>query len=90
MIAGGTDILREDALNKMKQAAQFKCVSGVLKTLLDREPTYDDYSKVSVIPSTLGNDHGILTYKGHEIGIIKCIDEPERYRVEFQPLQKAN
>jgi hypothetical protein len=90
MIPIGKEKKLEEALIRQKSAAHEKCIREILFRLLDREATIDDAKRCGQIMIKGQPDSYILTYNGIEIGIVKFIDEPEKFRVEFTPIKKLN
>lgn len=79
-----------DAVNRQKVKAEMECIKKVLRELLDREPTNDDAVLCSQKLSDPWDGSYKLSYKGQLLGTVKYIDTPEKFRVEFVPIQKSN
>lgn len=65
-------------------------VKAALRNHLNREADNEDAKMCSQIISEPWDGTYRLFYAGTELGVIKHILEPERFRVEFTPAQKLN
>lgn len=78
-----------NAIVQEKLRCEEQCIKQVLRELLNREPTIDDAKQCSKIH--FSNNGGYrLFYKQIEIGMIRYIDTPTQFRVEFVAVQKQN
>lgn len=89
-MAGGTDIKLQKAVERQMVLAEENTIKEVLRRLLDREPTIEDAKLCSQILSEPWDGTYTLKYNDIPIGIVKYVQTPEKFRVEFQPLQIAN
>lgn len=84
----------EKELHKAIERQIVKCeeitIKAALKNVLGREPTIEDAKRCSQILSEPWDGSYRLLYNKEEIGTVKYIDEPEKFRVEFYPIQKSN
>ena len=78
------------AIQRQAIRCEEECIKGVLRQLLDREPTMEDAKACGQILSEPWDGSYLLTYNDIRIGIVRYIQEPDKFRVEFQPLQKSN
>jgi hypothetical protein len=80
----------QDALTRQKIRCEEECIKGVLRNLLDREPTMDDAKACGQILSDPWDGSYQLLYNGIKIGVVRYVEENSKFRVEFTPVQKQN
>lgn len=80
----------QDALIRQKIRCEEECIKGVLRNLLDREPTMDDAKACGQILSDPWNGSYQLLYNGIKIGTVQYVVEDDKFRVLFVPVQKQN
>jgi len=78
------------AIQRQMIDTEMTTVKAALRNHLNREPDNEDAKLCSQILSEPWDGTYRLFYSGTELGIIKHILEPERFRVEFIPIQKLN
>lgn len=83
------ETVMQHAINQRKSMAHMACIKGVLKELLDREPTNQDAILCSqrFLKEEGDSLSYLLLYNNVEIGVVTIIDNPEKHRVEFKPLK---
>lgn len=84
------DKLLKKALERQAVKCEEQTIKEVLRKLLDREPTIDDAKRCSQVLSDPWNGSYLLKYNDIEIGIVRYVETDNSFRVEFQPIQKAN
>lgn len=90
MIPIGIEKDLQKAIERQKVKCEEECIKKVLMELLDREPTIEDAKLCSQKLSEPWNGSYQLFYRGHLLGTVQYIDEPEKFRVAFVPIQKQN
>lgn len=78
------------ALQRQMVAAEEYTIRQVIEKKLGRPATIEDAKACGQILSDPWNGTYILTYKGEEWGVIRYITDPDKFRVEFHPIEKLN
>lgn len=80
----------QKALERQIILTEENTVKMALKNYLGRDATIEDAKLCSQIMSEPWNGSYRLLYNNVELGTIKHINQFDKYRVEFIPLQKMN
>ncbi len=80
----------ERALTMQKVKCEEECIKRVLQNYLKREATIEDAKLCSQKISQPWNGSYQLFYNKILLGTVTYVESPERFRVEFTPIQKSN
>lgn len=89
-ISIGTEKNLLNAIDRAKVRCEETTIMAVLKVHLGRDATFQDASLCTQKLSEPWNGSYRLFYKGEELGVIRYTDTPQKFRVEFEPLQIMN
>jgi predicted RNA-binding protein with PUA domain len=90
MIPIGTEKNLQEALKLQKRRCEENCIKEALKQYLGREVIDADALLCTAVPSNPWNGSYVLVYDGAQIGVISYVKTDDKFRVEFQPIQKLN